>query len=74
LKNEVRGITFYGNSNDRRRFKVDPHKVIIFRPHDIEVDPKIFIAGGPPKGSREVFGTSNRKVKLRCPISAREFE
>ena len=49
-------------------------KVIIFKPYAFEVGQKIYIAGGPRKGDWEVVGISERKVKLRCPISAREFE
>jgi hypothetical protein len=60
--------------SDRRRFVVDQDKVIIFNPYPFEVGQKIYIDGGPRKGDWEVVGISDRKVKLRCPISAREFE
>jgi len=49
-------------------------KVIIFKPYPFEVGHKIHIDGGPRQGDWEVVGISDRKVKLRCPISAREFE
>jgi hypothetical protein len=49
-------------------------KVVIFKPYPFEVGQKIFIEGGPRKGDWEVVGVSDRKVKLRCPISSREFE
>ena len=49
-------------------------KVIIFKPYPFEVGQKIYIDGGPRKGDWEVIGTSARKLKLRCPISAKEFE
>jgi hypothetical protein len=48
--------------------------VFFFKPYPFEVGQKIYIDGGPRKGDWEVIGISDRKVKLRCPISAREFE
>lgn len=53
---------------------MDHNKVIIFNPYPFEVGQKIYIDGGPRKGDWEVIGISDRKVKLRCPISAKEFE
>jgi hypothetical protein len=53
---------------------VDRHKVIIFKPYPFEVGQKIYIDGGLRRGDWKVIGISDRKVKLRCPISAREFE
>ncbi len=50
------------------------HKVVIFKPYPFTVGEKIHIDGGPRKGDWEVIGVSERKVKLRCPVSAREFE
>ncbi len=51
-----------------------PHKVSIFKPYPFEVGQKIYIEGGPRRWDWEVVGLSARKVKLRCPISKREFE
>jgi hypothetical protein len=48
--------------------------IVIFKPYPFAVGQKIFIEDGPRKGDWEVIGVSERKVKLRCPISAREFE
>ena len=48
--------------------------VIFFKPYPLEVGQKIYIDGGPRKGDWEVIGISDRQVKLRCPISAKEFE
>jgi len=48
--------------------------VVIFKPYPFSVGQKLFIDGGPRKGDWEVIGVSDRKVNLRCPISAREFE
>ena len=53
---------------------MDRNKVIIFNLFPFEVGQKIYIDGGPRKGDWEVVGISDHKVKLRCPISAREFE
>ena len=49
-------------------------KVVIFKSYPFEVGQKIYIDDGPRKGDWEVIGVSERKVRLRCPISAREFE
>ena len=50
------------------------HDVILFKPYPMEVGQKIRIDGGPRAGDWEVIGVSERKVKLRCPVSRREFE
>ncbi len=50
------------------------HDVVLFRPYPFQVGQKIHIDGGLRGGDWEVVGTSERKVKLRCPISNREFE
>jgi hypothetical protein len=53
---------------------VAAHKVVVFRPHPLQVGQKIRVEGGPRAGDWEVIGVSERKVKLRCPISHREVE
>jgi hypothetical protein len=50
------------------------HKVTVFRPYPFEVGQKIRIEGGPRSGDWEVVGLTERKIKLRCPLSGREFE
>lgn len=50
------------------------HKVVMFRPYPFKVGEKIHIDGGPRGGDWEVIGVGERKVKLRCPVSQREFE
>ena len=40
--------------------------------HELEIEP--FVNVGIKKGDWEVIGVSERKVKLRCPVSLREFE
>ena len=49
-------------------------KIAVFRPYPFKVGQRIRIEGGPRGGDWEVIGASERKVKLRCPISGREFE
>ena len=53
---------------------MEKHNVKIFKPYSFEVGQKIRIDGGPRNGDWEVVGVSDRKVKLRCPISLKEFE
>ena len=48
--------------------------VTIFRPYAFQVGQKIYIEDGPRRGDWEVVGLSERKVKLRCPLSGREVE
>ncbi len=48
--------------------------VTIFKTYPFRVGQKIYIQDGPRHGDWEVVGISDRKVKLRCPISRREFE
>ena len=50
------------------------HKVIIFKPYPFEAGQKIHIDGGPRGGDWEVIGVTDRKVKLRCPVSFKEFD
>ena len=49
------------------------HKVIVFKPYPMAVGQKIHIDGGPRGGDWEVIDVSESKVKLRCPVSFREF-
>jgi hypothetical protein len=48
--------------------------VAIFKPYSFHVGQKIYIEDGPRRGDWEVVGLSERKVKLRCPLSQREVE
>jgi len=50
------------------------HKVAVFEPFPFAPGQKIYIGAGPRKGDWEVIGVTDKKVKLRCPISLREFE
>ena len=50
------------------------HRVVMFRPYPFRVGQKIHILEGGRKGDWEVIGISDKKVKLRCPVSLREFE
>lgn len=49
-------------------------RVTIFQPYPLRAGQKIRIDGGPRRGDWQVVGVGEKKVKLRCPISQREFE
>ena len=49
-------------------------KVAIFRPYPFRAGQKIHIEGGPRRGDWEVIAVGEKKIKLRCPISQREFD
>ena len=51
---------------------MEKHKVVIFRPYPLEPGQKIYIESGPRKGDWEVVEADDRKVALRCPITARQ--
>ncbi|MDM8517570.1 hypothetical protein QUF76_15345 [Desulfobacterales bacterium HSG16] len=53
---------------------MEKHNVAIFKPYSFETGQKIRIEGGKRNGDWEVIGVSDYKVKLRCPVSKREFE
>jgi len=46
----------------------------IFTPYPFVVGEKIKINGGKRAGDWEVVGLTDSKVRLRCPVSGREFE
>jgi len=48
--------------------------VTLFEPYPFKIGQKIRITSGKRYGDWEVVGVSEDKVKLRCPISHREFE
>lgn len=50
------------------------HDVTVFKSYPFKVGQKITIADGPRQGDWEVAGLTDRKVKLHCPFSHREFE
>ncbi|MCG6910255.1 MAG: hypothetical protein LJE94_09045 [Deltaproteobacteria bacterium] len=50
------------------------HRVTVFSPFDFEPGQKIHIEKGPRKGDWEVIGVTERTVRLKCPVSLREFE
>ncbi|MBR9981706.1 MAG: hypothetical protein KFF50_11825 [Desulfatitalea sp.] len=49
-------------------------KVTLFKPYPFHEGQKIRIEGGKRQGDWEVIGVSEGKVKLRCPVSGRQFE
>ncbi len=48
--------------------------VTVFHPYPFVAGQKIHIGGGPRRGDWEVIGVEEKKIKLRCPVSRREFE
>ncbi|NOX24608.1 MAG: hypothetical protein GXP59_00520 [Deltaproteobacteria bacterium] len=46
----------------------------VFTPYPFTIGEKIKITGGKRAGDWEVVGLTDSKVKLRCPVSGREFE
>ncbi len=50
------------------------NNVSIFKPFPFEDGQKIRIEGGPRQGDWLVIGTTERKIRLRCPVSGREVE
>lgn len=59
---------------DRKEKIMEMHTVTRFRPYPFHVGQKIHIEGGPRRGDWQVVGLSDRKVRLRCPVSFKEFE
>jgi hypothetical protein len=53
---------------------MEKHNVVIFKPYPFKVGQKLHIDGGARNGDWEVVNVNDRKVKLRCPVSLREFE
>ena len=47
--------------------------ITVFQPYSFDIGQKIRIDGGPRAGDWEVVGLDERKVKLKCPLSGREF-
>ncbi len=50
------------------------YNITVFKPYIFAVGDKIRIDGGPRGGDWEIVGLSERKVKLRCPVSEKELE
>ena len=53
---------------------MNEHNITAFSQYAFEIGEKITIESGPRRGDWEVIGLSERKVKLRCPVSQREVE
>jgi hypothetical protein len=53
---------------------MDNHTVTIFKSYPFTVGQKIYIQDGPRRGDWEVIEVGEKKIKLRCPISQRQFE
>jgi hypothetical protein len=48
--------------------------VLILRPYPVRAGQKITIEAGPRRGDWEIIGVSERKLRLRCPISHKELD
>ena len=53
---------------------MNKHNVVFFKPYPFKVGQKLHVQGGARNGDWEVIDVTDRKVKLRCPVSLREFE
>lgn len=53
---------------------METHRVALFKLYPFEVGQKIRIEDGLRQGDWEVISVNQSKVKLRCPVSRREFE
>jgi hypothetical protein len=53
---------------------MEKQDVIFFRPYPFSVGDRIRIESGPRSGDWEVIDVSEKKVKLRCPVSGVEVE
>jgi len=50
------------------------HRVAFFRTYRVRPGQKIHILDGPRRGDWEVVAADERAVRVRCPISGREFD
>ena len=50
------------------------HDVTVFSPYPFKVGQKIYIDEGRRRGDWKVVAMDDNKVKLKCPVSLREFE
>lgn len=53
---------------------MDTSIVTVFKPYEFQSGQKIHIDGGQRRGDWEVIGVKENKVRLRCPISQKEFD
>lgn len=53
---------------------MERHKVAVFEPYPFEVGQKLSIGSGPRRGDWEVIGLTDRKIRLRCPVTRKEVE
>ena len=50
------------------------HRVTFFRPYPFTPGQKIHVLDGPRRGDWEIVTADDKTVRVRCPISGREFE
>jgi hypothetical protein len=47
--------------------------VTVFQPYPFQPGEKVFIESGPRRGDWIVIACDEKKVKLQCPVSKKEF-
>ncbi len=50
------------------------HHVVLFKMYPLEAGQRIRIEDGPRRGDWEVVGLTDRKMRLRCPVTFKEVE
>lgn len=53
---------------------MDKYNVTVFSPYAFKVGQKIYIDGGRRRGDWEIVAIDDNKVRLKCPVSLKEFE
>jgi hypothetical protein len=53
---------------------MEKQKVVLFKPYPFEEGQLIHIESGPRRGDWKVIGVTERKVRLKCPVSHKEFD
>jgi hypothetical protein len=53
---------------------MEKHNVTLFKPYPFSPGQKIHISGGPRSGDWLVVDITDKKVKLQCPVSLKEFQ
>jgi len=67
-------VAFHQQIRQRMGVPMEKHAVTQFKPYPFSRGQKINISEGPRMGDWLVVDVTDKKVKLRCPISLKEFE
>ena len=49
-------------------------QITVFKPYPFEAGEKIYIEDGPRRGDWLVVDVTDKKVRLKCPVSSKEFQ